>query len=841
MKIRIILLFTLSICLTSYAQVNVDLYQQFNGRYDFTFVGNTLNENPNGFIIGPNGQPLEDENGDFIYFPCSVLPSSSANLNLTAGDQIHKAYLYWAGSGTGDFNVKLNDQVLVADPSHSYPVSHTTIDPNTGQPITRVYFSAFADVTSLVQATGNGSYTFSNLDISEFVNDDLPPADQFYCQSGANFAGWVIIVIYQNPALPLNQVNIYDGLQKVPDEVNITLNSLNVIDNVGAKIGFVAWEGDANIAAGERLKINGLTLTNALNPPTNAFNGTNTVTGQSNLYNMDLDIYNIQNYINVGDATADIQLTSTQDFVMINALVTVLNSQLPDATIAVTDIDMVCNSQSITVDYTVSNTNSTDPLPAGTPIAIYVNGDLIATAQTQGILPIGGSENGTITLTIPASAGTDFELLFVVDDNGDGTGGIVLETDETNNTFMINVSLMVSPPLQQPADIEACFEANSLGIFDFSGYETSLKNTPTDIVTFYLTQADAESEVNDIDNPESFIATANPQQIFVRLENEDGCFSIGLFNLITIDCLLPDATIVLGDMQKECNSRLITVAYTVNNFNSQDILPGGIPIAIYADGVFVDFTETLLPIPIGGSESGSVTLTIPGNIPLDFDLTFVVDDNGDGTGIVLESNENNNNALTAFQLIVSPELVQPEDIIACNEGFGLGTFDFSGYEELLKNNPSDVVTFYATLANAQLDIDRIYNGSQFTTDTNPQEIFVRLFDGNCYTTGSFLLYTKNCPPETYNYVTPNGDGKNDTFFVKGLRNIFPAFKMNIYNRWGNLVWTGDHTKDDWNGVANVDKVGTEGTAVPVGTYYFVLELNDPDFTKPIVGWVYVTE
>nr|WP_236937665.1 gliding motility-associated C-terminal domain-containing protein [Flavobacterium coralii] len=104
-----------------------------------------------------------------------------------------------------------------------------------------------------------------------------------------------------------------------------------------------------------------------------------------------------------------------------------------------------------------------------------------------------------------------------------------------------------------------------------------------------------------------------------------------------------------------------------------------------------------------------------------------------------------------------------------------------------------------------------------------------------------MLSTKKCPPTTYNYVTPNGDGYNDSFFVEGLRNIFFNFKMSIYNRWGSLVWTGNHSTADWDGIASVDKVGPEGNTVPVGTYYFVLELNDPEYPEPIVGWVYVTK
>jgi hypothetical protein len=74
--------------------------------------------------------------------------------------------------------------------------------------------------------------------------------------NATNFGGWAIIVVYKNANLPLNQLTVYDGLH-VPDEINITLNSLNVIDNKDARIGFVAWEGDRFISVNETLRING--------------------------------------------------------------------------------------------------------------------------------------------------------------------------------------------------------------------------------------------------------------------------------------------------------------------------------------------------------------------------------------------------------------------------------------------------------------------------------------------------------------------------------------------------------------------------------------------------------
>lgn len=1015
------LLLLLFIVFSGYAQ-DIALYEQFNGRYDFTFVGNTLNPAENNPTAA-----------------CEIFTTSSADLNLDPDDQVIAAYLYWAGSGTGDFDIELNGTPVSAE--RDFPLSALNTD---GQ--TRNYFSAFADVTTQVQTTGNGTYTVSELDLTAVV------ADPLYCNIKTNFGGWAIIVFYYNPDLPLNQINLYDGLEYVPPFIDIVLPSLNVIDNEGAKIGFLAWEGDASLAVTETLSINGNPLSNDLNPVNNAFNGTNTVTGSSTMYNMDLDIYDIQDNIAIGDATAEITLQSGQDFVMVNAIVTKLNSQLPDATIEVNDITRECNSGSVTLDYTVYNVNSTEFLPAGTPIAFYINGDFVTGTTTTGDIPIGGSESGSIIINIPAGTPIDYEILVVVDDIGNGTGGIVTETDETNNSLIINETQYISPPLQQPADLTECgtdtglgifdfsayeeslknedtdvvtfytietdanvpqnpitnltdFEAtvnsqeifvrlqneqecytigsfllitddclfpdgtitinnitkacnsrtitiaytvsnlnsddflpqgtpiaiynNSVligttvttqdipidgsingninvtipgtlldinitmviddtgngtgivteidetnngsipvsdtlwvspvlqqpedltacetdngtnqGIFDFSGYAESLKNNPTDIVTFYTSQQNATDGMNAIDNPENYTSNANPQTIYVRLEDENGCYNTTEFNLIAIDCLFPDGTVSLGDIGKSCNSRVITVAYTINNFNAFDVLPSGTPVSIYVNGQFLDYTETLLDITIGGIESSSITLTIPDDIPLDFELSFVVDDMGDGTGIITELDETNNVTAITFSLIVSPDLPVVEDIVACDEGYGLGTFDFSSYEESLKTTTADVVYFYLTEADANQESNRIYNTTAFTSTGNPQQIFVRIDNGSCYSVTSFLLLTKKCPPTTFNYVTPNDDGYNDTFFVEGLRNIFLNFKMSIYNRWGSLVWTGDHSKEDWNGIANVEKVGSDGTTVPVGTYYFVLELNDPEYPEPIVGWVYVTK
>lgn len=88
----------------------------------------------------------------------------------------------------------------------------------------------------------------------------------------------------------------------------------------------------------------------------------------------------------------------------------------------------------------------------------------------------------------------------------------------------------------------------------------------------------------------------------------------------------------------------------------------------------------------------------------------------------------------------------------------------------------------------------------------------------------------------YNEISPNGDGVNDVLYVDCIEQ-FPANSIVIYNRYGNIVYSVESYKNDWNGMANVGGVLGKGEPLPAGTYYYLLKIEQEEFESS--GWIYI--
>ena len=83
------------------------------------------------------------------------------------------------------------------------------------------------------------------------------------------------------------------------------------------------------------------------------------------------------------------------------------------------------------------------------------------------------------------------------------------------------------------------------------------------------------------------------------------------------------------------------------------------------------------------------------------------------------------------------------------------------------------------------------------------------------TTDTVNVFVNDCaagPIEIPNLFTPNGDGKNEVFYIKNL----PAnSSLQIFNRWGNKVYSSGNYNNTWYGGGVTD-----------GTYFYILALPD---------------
>ncbi|MBQ21397.1 MAG: hypothetical protein CMD31_11630 [Flavobacteriales bacterium] len=83
---------------------------------------------------------------------------------------------------------------------------------------------------------------------------------------------------------------------------------------------------------------------------------------------------------------------------------------------------------------------------------------------------------------------------------------------------------------------------------------------------------------------------------------------------------------------------------------------------------------------------------------------------------------------------------------------------------------------------------------------------------------NIIIYPPNFPTA----FTPNGDGNNDVFFVRGGPFVYVNFR--IYNEWGEMIFSSNDAQDGWDGTHN-------GEEVPIGTYVYTIKAETIDGVK----------
>lgn len=100
-----------------------------------------------------------------------------------------------------------------------------------------------------------------------------------------------------------------------------------------------------------------------------------------------------------------------------------------------------------------------------------------------------------------------------------------------------------------------------------------------------------------------------------------------------------------------------------------------------------------------------------------------------------------------------------------------------------------------------------------------------IFLGGCSSSDEVTLIRFPFVPERV--FTPNGDGYNDYFVLPGLED-YPGSSVEIFTRWGELIFKSEDYQNDWQGT------NPSGQLLQDDTYYYVLTLNTGVFIKGYV-------
>ena len=161
-------------------------------------------------------------------------------------------------------------------------------------------------------------------------------------------------------------------------------------------------------------------------------------------------------------------------------------------------------------------------------------------------------------------------------------------------------------------------------------------------------------------------------------------------------------------------------------------------------------------------------------------------------------------------------------------------------EDLSKvtNVPSSVVWYDAEnngnlLSSGTLLINKgIYYGFDFTTSTgciseDHLEVTVSLLDCD---TSQYAFFI----PDGF---SPNGDNVNDTFRIPDIEFLYPDYTLEIFNRYGNVMFKGNKNTPNWDG-KNSESAGFGDGIAPNGVYFYIINFNK-DNRKAQQGRLYL--
>ncbi|MBF4494691.1 gliding motility-associated C-terminal domain-containing protein, partial [Flavobacterium sp. MR2016-29] len=171
----------------------------------------------------------------------------------------------------------------------------------------------------------------------------------------------------------------------------------------------------------------------------------------------------------------------------------------------------------------------------------------------------------------------------------------------------------------------------------------------------------------------------------------------------------------------------------------------------------------------------------------------------------------------------------------------------SGQPITLEPGESDENTFTAQYKITQDDINRGSVSNQATVSGSSEKgitVDDKSDDASNGGDNPTVLNLNGCQIKVMNSFSPNGDSKNARFYIQGLE-CYPDNTVEIYNRWGVLVFDIDHYNNEdrvFVGISAGRATVKQSDGLPVGTYFYILKYRDSDSNQhEMSGYVYINK
>ena len=315
-------------------------------------LGNTslcADNNQDGTCEDPgatNNNSIFMINNDVDGDPATTVNSSAAQLVMPSDATVLYAGLYWQGylNSANQATKQSATSIKYKFDGNSYTTASASgVDFNWVYfNASRFYYQGYLDITSYVTTNGAGKYWVG--DIISDTGSGIP---------GGGFGGWALVVVYESPSEPLQNLTVFRGYEAIAGSGDITnaqsyatanscVGPTGVGNNVSTTVsGFLtpksapvnsslavfAGEGDRSLT-GDTLSLTNkagtaINLTNGANPATNVMNssisnkGNYVTTGDpyysTNSLGIDVDLYDTSAIMDTEQTSTIITLTTSGD------------------------------------------------------------------------------------------------------------------------------------------------------------------------------------------------------------------------------------------------------------------------------------------------------------------------------------------------------------------------------------------------------------------------------------------------------------------------------------------------------------------------------------------------